>query len=199
MKIIFISQRLDKVGKYNELRNNIDIRFSLFLKKIGMMPILIPNNCFQLKVLFKKIRPKGIILSPGGDPREKDKRYEVERLLINYSKKNNIPLLGICRGAQALNLFFGGKIKKINNHVRRNHNLQGMLIKNKIKIKTKCFHEYGIEKSILGKNLKVLASSKDGSIECFEHITKKIMGIMWHPERFKKFRKFELNLIKRFF
>ncbi len=199
MKIIFISQRLDKFGKHKELRDNIDTRFSFFLEKTGLTPILIPNNSNQLRLIFKKIKPNGIILSPGGNPKIKDERHKVENMLINYSKKNSIPLLGICRGAQVINLFFGGKIKKINNHVRKNHYIFGKIINNKVQLKSKCFHEYGIKENILGKNLKVLAFSKDGSIECFKHYKKKIMGIMWHPERFKKFRKFEINLIKNFF
>ena len=105
MKKIFISQRLDKVGKFYELRDNLDTRFSLFFEKLGMIPIIVPNNYYLTKTILKKIKPNGIILSPGGDPQKKDARYKTEYLLMNHAKQKNIPLLGICRGAQALNIF----------------------------------------------------------------------------------------------
>jgi N5-(cytidine 5'-diphosphoramidyl)-L-glutamine hydrolase len=197
MKKIFITQRIDKIGKFNEVRDNLDIRFQSILTKLKMIPIIIPNNFYLTKKILKVIKANGIILSPGGDPRKKDERYKSELLLISYAKKNNVPLLGICRGAQALNIYFGGKIKKMKNHVRKSHELKGVLSKKKIN--SNCFHDYGINKECLGKNLEILAYTKDESIECFKHKKKQIMGIMWHPERFKKFRSFEMKIIKKFF
>ena len=106
MKKIFITQRIDKIGKFNEVRDNLDIRFQSILTKLKMIPIIIPNNFYLTKKILKVIKANGIILSPGGDPRKKDERYKSELLLISYAKKNNVPLLGICRGAQALNIYF---------------------------------------------------------------------------------------------
>ena len=48
-----------------------------------------------------------------GDPRKNDIRKKIEIKLIKHSIKNKVPILGICRGAQALNLFFGVKLKKL--------------------------------------------------------------------------------------
>jgi putative glutamine amidotransferase len=67
---------------------------------------------------------------------------------------------------------------------------------NKQKVKTNCYHDYGIKKESLGKNLKVLGKTNYGSIELFRHKSKKIIGMMWHPERFKKLRAFELKIFK---
>ena len=66
------------------------------------------------------------------------------------------------------------------NHVRKRHKLFGKIISLKHNLNSYCFHEYGIKKNTLGKNLIPLAFSKDGSIECFKHLNEKIMGIMWH-------------------
>jgi putative glutamine amidotransferase len=44
----------------------------------------------------------------------------------------------------------------------------------------------------------MLAKSDDGSIEAFRHVNKKILGIMWHPERYNKIKKFDLDFIKKF-
>ena len=195
MKKVFISQRLDNVGKFNEKRNNLDIRFIKLFEKLNIIPILIPNDIYLTKKIIKDIKPKGIILTSGGDALKKDVRYYSELLLINFAYKKNIPLIGICRGAQAINLYFSGKIKKISNHVRKNHKLK-IHFGNKQKVITNSYHDYGIKKEILGKNLKVLCETNDGSIELFRHKSKKIVGMMWHPERFKKLRSFELKIFK---
>ena len=70
---------------------------------------------------------------------------------------------------------------------------------NKKTITINSYHDYGIKEDYLGKNLKVLATTKDGSVELFKHKTKKIIGMMWHPERYKNLRSFELKFIKKFF
>ena len=44
-----------------------------------------------------------------------------------------------------------------------------------------------------------LAFAKDQSIEAFVNFDKKILGIMWHPERFNNFRKFDKQIIKNFY
>ena len=64
---------------------------------------------------------------------------------------------------------------------------------------TSLLYDYGIKNDYLAKNLQVLGTSSDNSIELFKHKSKKIMGMMWHPERFKKLREFELKIFKGFF
>ena len=75
MKKVFISQRLDSVGKFDEKRNNLDIRFLKLFEKLDIIPILIPNDIYLTKKIIKDIKPKGIILTSGGDARKKDARY----------------------------------------------------------------------------------------------------------------------------
>ena len=113
MKIILVTQRIEKIGKFLENRNNLDTRVTDYLYKIGYLPILVPNNSALMLKLIKNIKIKGILLSGGGDPRKKDVRQQIERYLIKYSINSNIPLVGICRGAQAINLYLKGKIVKI--------------------------------------------------------------------------------------
>ena len=197
IKKILISQRLDQVSIFNEKRDNLDVRYLKIFEKLNMIPILIPNNATLAKKIIKNVKVSGIILSSGGDALKKDIRYDTEILLLNYAKKNNIPLLGICRGAQAINIYFGGRIKAIPNHVRKKHTLKSDLTKKNIK--TNCYHDYGIKSDYLGKNLDVLGTSSDDSIELFKHKSKKFLGMMWHPERFKKLREFELKIFKEFF
>ena len=198
MKKIVITQRLDKIGRYKELRDNLDVRFYSFFEKCGLTIIPVSNNLENFNVFMKLIKPNGIILSPGGDSKKKDTRFIIEKKLLEYSLKKNIPILGICRGAQFINNYFGGKLLKINNHVKRNHRIYGKISNNQI-LKVNSFHDFAIDKKKLHKDLEVYAYAKDKSVECFKHKSKKIMGIMWHPERYKSIKMFDKKIIKNLF
>ena len=65
--------------------------------------------------------------------------------------------------------------------------------------KVNTFHNYGIPQGSNSKLIKILAIDEDKNIEAFSYDEKKILGIMWHPERDKPFNKIDLNLVKRFF
>ncbi len=198
MKKIVITQRYEKIGKFEEYRDNVDSKLPLLVQKLGYIPILVPNNLENLNRFISEISPEGIILSGGGDPFKKDLRYYNEKKLIKISIDKNIPIIGICRGAQVLNIFFGGKLKRVSNHVRKHHKIFGPLVKN-LKIKVNSFHDFGFFKETLGKDLKLLAYSSDNVVKSFCHKNYKLLGIMWHPERNKNVQKFDKNLIKRYF
>ena len=61
---------------------------------------------------------------------------------------------------------------------------------------TNSFHNCLIKKT--GRKLITLAKAMDNSIEAFKHSKFKIYGIMWHPERNKKIRDFDIKYFKRF-
>ena len=70
-KKIVISQRLEKIGPFKELRDNIDLRFIQLVEKIGCIPILVPNKLKNTSQYLKISKPNGIILTSGGNPFEK--------------------------------------------------------------------------------------------------------------------------------
>ena len=197
MKKILITQRFEKIGTFKELRDNLDVRLTSLIFKLGYIPVLVPTNSIKVLKYIKQISPNGIILSGGGDPKKVDERYILEKKLLNFAYKNKMPLLGICRGAQRINIHFKGKLKKVKNHVKTKHFISGpSLTKNQ---KVNSFHDFGFNNIMLGKNLKMLASSNDGLVEYFKHINKLIYGIMWHPERNKKIKKFDREILKKIF
>lgn len=199
MKKIIISQRLDEYKSRKEFRDNLDIKIVKLTQKLSYLPILLSNGLEDTSKFLSIIKPKGAIITGGGNPKLKDKRYNSEINLIKYCIKFNLPILGICRGAQILNIFFGGKLIKVKNHVKKRHKIIGEITQNK-EVEVNSYHEMGFKKKHLSVKLKSLATSiNDEVIECFVHKKKNIFGIMWHPEREKKFNKFDLNLIKSFF
>ena len=178
------------IKKY--FKNFIDFSDHYWIKAFSKKKInfvLIPNHKKISENILKEINL--LILSGGNDVLSKEKTSKIRNLvelnLIKKSVKKKIPILGICRGAQLLNIFFGGKITKINNHMNMRHQIffDDKKIFNREKLIVNSYHNYGIAKNNLSKNFQMLAIDKNENIEMFISKKNRIIGSMWHPEREK--------------
>ena len=122
MQKIGITQRIHFVKEYNEYRDELDQNWSNLFGNIGILQIILPNNSELIKSgAIDDLNLSGVILSGGefGESNENNvglkNRNEFESNLIRYCIDNKIPILGVCRGMQILNNFFGGKLEKIDN------------------------------------------------------------------------------------
>lgn len=183
------------------------------IKRRGFISYIIETNIFNfLKTYFKSYDYRilneikhndklNLIISLGGNDlislkRSKENliRNKLNKYYLKLAIKKKIPFIGICHGAQFVANFFKSNIKKKKNHSNKIHKITSISINKKIAVNS--YHDYSITK--LGNSLNTLAKSDDGSIEAFKHINKRILGIMWHPERYKKIKKFDLEFIKKF-
>jgi len=139
-----------------------------------------------------------LVLSGGNDifrKSIKDKlRLKIDRFLIQNALKFKIPVIGICHGAQFLAEYFEGTISKSKKHV--GDHIVINLSSNK-KTKVNSFHSNIINN--LNKDFKVTTIANDNSIESFVSKKLKILGMQWHPERDKKFKKSDFKLVKNFY
>ena len=167
----------------------IDYYWLDYFEKNNINYYLIPNKKKASIKILNKIK---ILIIPGGNDvsnflKTSKIRNDIENRLIKVCLKKNIPILGICRGAQLLNKNFGGKIKKVKNHMRIRHNIfftKNNIIKKDF-LNVNSFHNDGIKKKDLSKKFDLLAHDKDENVEMFISKNKKIIGTMWHPEREK--------------
>lgn len=143
-----------------------------------------------------------IILTGGGDidpsykrgNPELQSREMIEERLIDYAIVQNIPVLGICRGMQFINIYFYGEISCLGNEnephpVTANHEVKIINpdIKNIINSESmfvNSYHDYGVLKRNISPELEIIAESASGGIvESLRHPDIKISGIQFHPER----------------
>lgn len=130
---------------------------------------------------------------------EKD---ETDLMVLEEAERRKIPVLGICFGAQVLNVSRGGSlIQDIESQIpgalqhsqlapmeRNSHTIdvedKSILagLTNSKTTKVNSSHHQSIKK--VGKNLKVTARAKDGVVECIEDTRQDrfILGVQWHPE-----------------
>ena len=196
MKKIAISLRVASIGKYEEKRDSISYDWLKFFNKLDSFPILIPNLIQDLELFLDEVKIDGIILSGGDNVGENEMRDSTEKRIITYGIKKNLPIIGICRGMQVLNLNFNGKVRfnEAINHAGEKHEIQ--LKEEKLIINS--YHNNLIKnEDELGDNLKSIAiASNDKTIEGFKHEKLPVFGIMWHPEREKT--TFHYRLINSF-
>jgi acyl-CoA reductase-like NAD-dependent aldehyde dehydrogenase/gamma-glutamyl-gamma-aminobutyrate hydrolase PuuD len=145
-----------------------------------------------------------------------------EAYIYHYAKANKIPVLGICRGLQIINVLEGGKLiqdlgdeknkahrkdeglDKAHEVVLADNTLLQQIIGEK-KISVNSAHHQAIDSSQLGHNLLANAcSSPDNIIEGIEFKNKSGLGFMlavqWHPERIPSVQQNQISInIKKSF
>ena len=189
MKKIGISLRVGVIGEHNEKRDQINQEWITFLQELEYIPILIPNNLNNLQKYIQDLHLDGIILSGGDNIGDFPDRDETEKTILKTSIDSSIPILGICRGMQIINNYFGGNVeeKQGKKHVNNDHRISltnDFLFSEEKTIIVNSFHNNVIKTELLGKNLVPFAEYEDdNTIEGFTHSIYPIKGVMWHPER----------------
>lgn len=196
MKNIIISQRIDYLSDRDELRESIDVRLILFLKKLGYTPYVISNFLQEdIEPWLNQLNPIGIILSGGNNINDYADRDRTEKHLLEYAIRYRLPVIGICRGLQYMNHYLGGTLKRVINHIGNKHALSGLWPMMKSIDMVNSYHEFAIDQ--LGDGLEVLASY-ESIIEAVEHKKYQWLGIMWHPERESVFTDYDQEIFKEY-
>ncbi len=203
--VLLVSARVTEESSYVEKRTALAYDYVSFLEKLGYLIIMIPANSKQVEE-YLLMDYQAVVLTGGNtchpcDGGETPKGFYAERdrtesLLIQGAVTAEKPLLGICRGMQFINSFFGGQISYgIGGHVNRKHSIfSSDPALDRASVNS--FHDDGVVRADLAPKLKELASSEDGYIEAYIHNELSILGIQWHPER--QSEEFDRNLIQKF-
>ena len=223
---IAISMRVVKIPEYNEERDALSRDWYPFLADCKIWPLLVPNIGKMVREWIDWGKIDGIILTGGNSIspqlcRQNNEKYmddvstirdETEIALLDLAVEKKLPVLGVCRGLQLINIYFGGGIifdfnKKITGAVEHiastheicilDHRMAGIAGTNKIKVNS--YHNHGFTKKETGKSLVPTAIAPDHSVEAIIHETLPIVGIMWHPERRNLSHDFDKTLVSNLF
>ena len=182
--------------------------------RAGGVPLIIPFSTDKEVIISQAQLIDGLILSGGHDispynygqePSQKigetfPERDDYEMLLLEEAKKRNLPILGICRGFQIINVAGGGTLYQDLSLIPGNilKHFQGS--KPTLKTHMIKIEENSVISSIFGKETMVnsfhhqvinkvandfivVAKASDGVVEAIEHKTYKfLVAVQWHPE-----------------
>lgn len=185
------------------------------LEEAGGQPLVLPPSLSPRASVATLAYARGLLLSGGNDlaplifgeqPHPKletvdAQRDEQEMALVEEALKLGLPILGICRGMQTINVALGGGIIQ---HIEgtgddaiqhrqkapgwhRHHQvdvLPNTLLGSVLgegAIGVNSYHHQAV--AALGRGLTVSAWSPDGLAEAIESKNPWILGVQWHPER----------------
>ena len=207
MKRLGITQRVIRNTDCGESRDCLDQRWAVLAGLLDFAPVPLPNLTPEAAVAhLDALQLDALILSGGNsiarfDPSAEDaapERDACEYALIDAAMARSIPVLGVCRGMQAINVHFGGQLSPITGHAGVRHDIRIVedfsgAIPNTIN----SYHDWTIGPDDLAPPLRAIVHDGDGNIEGFVHPTEAVAGMMWHPEREQPFNPQDLKLLER--
>ena len=221
-------------GYRNQTNQGIALRQTYVdsVLRAGGLPVILPMFDDEVVAdgLMKRI--DGLILSGGGDVDpsrygamrrsecgESDSlRDQSEITLIRLAREKKMPVFGICRGVQILNVAYGGSLiqdipsqKEIPVEKHRQPEPYTMLV-HEVHLKkdgllnritglssfmTNSMHHQAID--LLGGTLKVDAISGDGIVEAvYDASDETVFGVQFHPEFFSGEKEYAQKLFDYF-
>jgi anthranilate synthase component 2 len=153
-----------------------------YLKQLGQSTLVVRSDAITLDAILR-LDLDAIVISPGPKaPDDAGCSMEVVRRL-----SNQIPILGVCLGHQAIGQAFGGKIVRANQPM---HGKSSMIEHNGSRLfqnipnpfQVGRYHSLVIDPETLPDNLKVTAWTVDRTIMAIEHTSMPVFGVQFHPE-----------------
>jgi gamma-glutamyl-gamma-aminobutyrate hydrolase PuuD len=185
------------------------------VRSAGGLPVLLPAGA-TMSEAGGFVRLVDGILLPGGpdiDPSvygqvmrpetgvPDSDRDRWEAFIFQQAYPAGIPILGICRGMQLMNVALGGTLQQHLEHaelhtgpgyvthpvrIEPDSTLGDLMSYEAEEVDVTARHHQGVGR--LGENLHAVAWAADGTIEAVENVNDDdgfLLGVQWHPERDK--------------
>jgi len=189
----------------NDFIYRVNSTYIAALSTAGAVPILAGETDYE--ALLE--RADGILFTGGEDVdpaifgeekvnntvRVTPARDSLERKLFALAKEKQMPMMGICRGIQLINVALGGSLwqdipSQCPESVTHSGGAKHLVTTEENSVFrtlfgaefcTNSYHHQSIK--MPGEGLRVVARAADGMIEAVEHETLPIWATQWHPER----------------
>jgi putative glutamine amidotransferase len=149
---------------------------------------------FPLTWLARKLAGQSSARHRGAD-RARDR---LELTLLHAALGRGLPVLGVCRGEQLLNVYFGGSLHQdLTGFYAEDPEVRTILPRKRVDVadgsclaavvarcgldRVNALHRQAIDR--LGRGLRVAARDRNGIVQAIEHPARPfVIGVQWHPE-----------------
>ncbi|CAN5883653.1 aminodeoxychorismate/anthranilate synthase component II [soil metagenome] len=153
-----------------------------YLNELGAETLVYRNDAISVEEALG-LKPAGVLLSPGPcTPNEAGICLE----LIAHAPET-LPILGVCLGHQSIGQAFGGEVvrAKATMHGKTSpmhHTEKGVFAGMPQDFTATRYHSLSVARETLPDVLEVTAWTEDGEVMGFQHKTRPIHGVQFHPE-----------------
>jgi len=153
-----------------------------YLNELGAETEVVRNDALTVDQALA-LRPEAVLLSPG--PCTPNEAGICLPLLTEAPA--DLPILGVCLGHQAIGQAYGGEVirAKALMHGKTSpieHNGQGIFAGMPQPFTGTRYHSLSVRRETLPEALQITAWTEDGEIMGFQHATRPVFGVQFHPE-----------------
>jgi para-aminobenzoate synthetase component 2 len=156
-----------------------------YIRQLGAEIDVVRNDGFDEAEIAERLDGfDGILISPGpGTPGEAGLSIPI----IRFALANNIPLLGVCLGHQAIAEALGGVVTHAEElmHGKTSavvHTKSVMFDGVPSPFRATRYHSLAIVDGTTPEELRITARTEGGVIMAVEHVTAPLWGVQFHPE-----------------
>ena len=218
-RILISTGRRNEASRSGEIQPTItgcNLNYVYGILRAGGAPLMVPRIADDEAIRVMVEIADGLLLTGGGDvssleygeephPAAKYQdpvRDACERILIRYAYTKNIPILGICRGIQILNVALGGTlVQDIPTQVENAHlhycdplhpgafhtveiepgSRMFLMLGGAATLSVNSYHHQSLDR--VADALRVVCRARDGVVEAVESAEgRPILALQWHPE-----------------
>ena len=153
-----------------------------YLNELGAETLVHRNDALSAEEAIA-LKPEGVLLSPG--PCTPNEAGVCLDLLAKAPE--DLPILGVCLGHQAIGQAFGGEVIRAASLMHgktspMHHTGKGVFAGLPNPFTATRYHSLSVRRETMPEVLEITAWTEDGEVMGLQHVSRPIFGVQFHPE-----------------
>ena len=169
------------IDNYDSFTYNI----AQYVGELGARPLVFRNDEVTVKVI-ERLRPDGIIISPGPGNPLNPRDVGISRDVIKYFR-GRVPILGVCLGHQLIGVVFGARVRRARTIKHGKTSMIKVIKPSPIfhglpdRFEGMRYHSLVID-AVPDELVMTAVSEDDNEVMAIQHRDYPVFGVQFHPE-----------------